>query len=191
MMRKSPNRPINIESRNPALIVSATADVLDTPERILDYCQKKGYINGNQTDIRALIEGDEKLILSFEDLDGYDAYIQKMDDGRYKIAVNRKHPETRQRFSMAHEYIHYQMHRDHIERMPIGERILHRDEQRNSIEYQANRYAAEILMPEETFFAVMHECNGDIAAMAAALGVSVAALRYRADALGVSENATG
>ncbi|MFC4346983.1 ImmA/IrrE family metallo-endopeptidase [Kordiimonas lipolytica] len=182
-MKKRPQRPIDRSLYNEGPELDATA--LDTPERILSYCRSKGFINGASTDIKAVIESNPFLRLEFDDIGENDAFIEKIDDQMYRIVINARHSRTRQRFSMAHEYIHYQLHRDEIERMPKGERILHRNEERNSIEYQANQLAAEILMPEQTFFQVARASKGSIERIASEFDVSQLAVRYRAKTLGI------
>lgn len=158
---------------------------LDSPERIISYAQKNGYCNGACTDIERLISDNPELELDFADLGQNDARIIKVAEKRYRITVNSKHPKSRQRFSMAHEYIHYQMHRDKLAQMPDGEQILHRNEERNPIEYEANAGAADILMPKEVFMQVLKETNGKIGKMAEAFQVSTLALRYRAKNLDI------
>lgn len=190
-MKKRPNRPMDPKLiEGDALIASASVDqsasALDTPERIVAFCRSAGLINGVETDIEALIRLTPDLELSYADISPNDAYIEKVDDGRYKIVINSRHPRTRQRFSMAHEYVHFQMHRSEIEKMPKGEMIMHRNDERNRIEYQANRYAGIILMPEDSFREVSAGENGKVEAIAAKFGVSSLSVRFRARDLGIS-----
>ena len=166
--------------------MSLDPTALDTPERILAYCQKAGLIQGNSTDIESLIRGNPELTLDFEDIGEFDAFIEKLDPSRFRIVVNRGHPKTRQRFSMAHEYVHYQMHRPEIDSMPSGERILHRSEERDRVEYLANDYAGQILMPETVFRVVAAIKKGDVNAIAAEFNVSSLAVRFRAKTLGIA-----
>ncbi len=64
----------------------------------------------------------------------------------YAIYVNAKHPETRRRFTIAHEIAHYVLHKNLI-RDGIVDDTLYRSGLSNLIEMEANRFAAEILMP--------------------------------------------
>lgn len=185
-MRKRPKRPIDTKLYRADEEQSFDATALDTPERVLAFCHDHGFLDGDATDIRRLIESNPALSLHFEDIGGYDAYIEKVKDDRYRIVINRKHSQTRQRFSMAHEYAHYQVHRDEIEKMPHGERILHRSEERDNIEYQASQYAAEILMPELAFTQIARAKNGDISEIAKEFHVSPLAVRYRAKSLRIA-----
>ena len=186
-MKKRPNRPMDLSLWDNNLEQSLGASELDTPERMLAYCREHNFFNGEATDIEGLINSTPELDLVFEDLDGFDAYIQKVSDSptKYRIAINKRHPKKRQRFSMAHEYIHYQIHRDKIQSMPEGEQIMHRSEERNNVEATANHFAAELLMPEESFKHIARACNGDISKIAECFDVSLLAVRYRAKKLGI------
>ena len=72
----------------------------------------------------------------------------KEDDGKsgYAIYVNAQHSETRRRFTVAHEITHYVLHKNLI-RDGIVDNTLYRSGLSNLIEMEANRFAAEILMP--------------------------------------------
>lgn len=185
-MRKRPNRPIDRALFNADDVQSLNAAALDTPERVLAYCQDRGFFDGVATDIQGLIEDNPELSLEFEDIGEYDGFIEKTGDNRYQIVINSRHSQTRQRFSMAHEYVHYQVHRQEIENMPRGERILYRSEERDRIEYQTNQYAGEILMPELTFKQIARAKNGDISEIAKEFQLSPLAVRYRAKSLEIS-----
>lgn len=185
MMNKRPNRPID-----PTVLETVTFDrgldatALDTPERIVEYFRRKGFIGNGCTSIEAAISENPELELVFEELGDADAYIVKLDNGRFRIAVNSRHHKNRQRFSMAHEYAHYQLHRDQIGSKPEGERILFRNSERNSVEYQANRVAGDILMPEAEFIEQVVRANGDVRAVSTFFSVSPEAVRTRASQLG-------
>ncbi|WGR57417.1 ImmA/IrrE family metallo-endopeptidase [Paracoccus versutus] len=173
-------RPTGFSSKLPTMNSSA----LDTPERVLSYCQEMGLITEfGSVDIQRLILNDDNLTLKFEDLADKDAYIMHAGGASYIIGINSKHPKNRQRFSMAHEYAHYQLHRNQITEFPEGERILHRDGNSIPIEWQANRFAAKILMPKTAVESAMIKSDGRIVEAALALKVSVAALQFRQEEL--------
>ena len=183
-MRKRPNRPLKPNQDNDQTSIPLDFIALDTPERIIEFCRSRGYVEGQSTDIQKLIEDTPNLNLEFDDLGEYDGSIKKIGEDEYLISINSRHSPKRQRFSMAHEYVHFQFHRDLIEKMPEGEKILHRSEERNRVEYQANRVAAEILMPEKIFVQKAKELNGDIVQLSKLFDVSTLAVRYRAKELG-------
>ncbi len=62
------------------------------------------------------------------------------------VTVNAIHPRTRQRFTLAHEIAHFILHRDEIGD-GITDNGMYRSGRPERIEREANRYAADILMP--------------------------------------------
>jgi Zn-dependent peptidase ImmA (M78 family) len=77
------------------------------------------------------------------------AIIRK--DGRVVIAVNPAHHINRQRFTIAHELGHYFFHEELREHVDEDFRIAWRSAESSKAidwdEIQANRFAAELLMP--------------------------------------------
>ena len=67
--------------------------------------------------------------------------------GEFVIRVNRHDGSRRQRFTIAHEISHFLLHRDQIGR-GISDDALYRSSLSDSREAEANRLAADILMPE-------------------------------------------
>jgi len=64
----------------------------------------------------------------------------------FAIFVNKDHPETRKRFTIAHELAHYILHEDQIGD-GIFDDALYRSGLPESKEFEANQLAANILMP--------------------------------------------
>jgi Zn-dependent peptidase ImmA (M78 family) len=98
--------------------------------------------------------------------------------GVCQIRVNSLHPSTRQRFTIAHEIAHYVLHRN-----LIGDGIvdsgLYRSRLTDAVERQANRYAAEILMPWRLVVDKISAGCTDATSMARAFGVSTAVSEIR------------
>jgi Zn-dependent peptidase ImmA (M78 family) len=71
------------------------------------------------------------------------------EDGQYVIRVNRNEARERQRFTISHELAHYLLHRHVIDSSPEGimDTVLYRSGKPERIEFEANRLAAEIIMP--------------------------------------------
>lgn len=67
--------------------------------------------------------------------------------GQFVIKVNRNDSARRQRFTVAHEIGHYLLHRDQIGD-GITDDVLYRSELSDRREAQANRMAADLLMPQ-------------------------------------------
>ncbi|EIY4980010.1 MULTISPECIES: ImmA/IrrE family metallo-endopeptidase [Klebsiella] len=70
----------------------------------------------------------------------------KDDNGVIVIRINRHDTKERQRFTLAHEIAHFLLHRDRIGD-GITDDILYRSKLSDFMEVQANRLAADILMP--------------------------------------------
>jgi len=66
----------------------------------------------------------------------------------YEIKVNRYEKPERQRFTIAHEIAHYLLHREHIGN-GIVDNVLYRSNLSNRLEAEANKLAAEIIMPKK------------------------------------------
>lgn len=115
--------------------------------------------------------------------------IQRVGPG-YRITVNSTEGPQRRRFTAAHELGHYLLHRDmvsergHLDRLfssgssGVGDFInpMH--------EVQANRFAAELLMPSERVRREA-ETSDDVSVLARRFGVSPAAMRVRLESLGL------
>jgi hypothetical protein len=66
--------------------------------------------------------------------------------GNILIRVNRHDAETRQRYTLAHEIAHFLLHK-HLLQTGITDDVLYRSNQSDEVEAEANRLAADILMP--------------------------------------------
>lgn len=76
--------------------------------------------------------------------------LQKSETSRsgFRIRVNRHEAPARQRFTIAHEVAHYLLHREDIGE-GIEDSILYRSTLSDAREAEANRLAANILMPQK------------------------------------------
>jgi Zn-dependent peptidase ImmA (M78 family) len=109
------------------------------------------------------------------------------DGGAYIIRVNRNEARERQRFTIAHELAHYLLHRHVIDSSPEGitDNVLYRSGAPERIEYEANRLAADLVMPielvekklKEDFDGMVTEAT--IESLAASFEVSKAAMEIR------------
>ena len=68
------------------------------------------------------------------------------DGSEVVIKINRHDSEQRQRFTLAHEIAHFLLHRDKIGD-GIEDTMLFRSALSNDLEAEANRLAADIVMP--------------------------------------------
>jgi Zn-dependent peptidase ImmA (M78 family) len=112
------------------------------------------------------------------------------EDGQYVIRVNRNDARERQRFTIAHEIAHYLLHQYVIDSTPDGitDNVLYRSGASERIEYEANRLAADLVMP---MYLIEEKLNSDfrgvvteatIENLAASFSVSKAAMEIRLSA---------
>jgi len=82
-----------------------------------------------------------------EPLEGGLSGVLYRDGDRKVIGVNGLHADVRQRFTIAHELGHLELHQDEL----FVDGLLHRDSMSsqavNTHEIEANAFAAELLMP--------------------------------------------
>ncbi|EGR0059613.1 ImmA/IrrE family metallo-endopeptidase [Vibrio vulnificus] len=113
---------------------------------------------------------------------GISGEIKRESDG-YVIRVNRHDVKARQRFTLAHEIAHFLLHKESIGDGIVDD-ILYRSSLSDRMEAQANRLAADILMPIAFVNKKMTELGQyreeeRIEKIASLLEVSITALKYR------------
>lgn len=67
-------------------------------------------------------------------------------EGGFEIKVNKYEIPERQRFSVAHEISHYLLHKEYIKN-GVVDNIMYRSNLSSTKEVEANKLAAEIIMP--------------------------------------------
>ena len=105
----------------------------------------------------------------------------------FEIRVNKYDISERQRFTVAHEIAHYLLHRHEIGQGVIDS-IMYRSNLTSKKETEANRLAADIVMPAKAVGEEFNKLRGRpmdevVEILAAAFKVSVPAMKVR---LGVS-----
>ena len=114
--------------------------------------------------------------------DDISGYIERRG-ARWWIGVNSLQHPNRQRFTVAHELGHYVLHRNQFERRV--DKILFRNEaDRNDVEWQANDFAAKLLMPEDAVRAEIRSGTKEVEALARKFAVSSLAMHFRLQNLG-------
>jgi Zn-dependent peptidase ImmA (M78 family) len=100
----------------------------------------------------------------------------------YVIKVNRFEPKERQRFTIAHEIAHFLLHKQRI-LQGVTDSVLYRSRLSSSLEAEANRLAADIIMPREAIDRALahHERVNEqvVADLAEQFRVSSAAMQIR------------
>jgi hypothetical protein len=104
-------------------------------------------------------------------------------EGRFIIRVNKNDPSRRQRFTVAHELAHFLLHRDMIGN-GVTDDVLYRSTLSDSREAQANRLAADLLMPQALVDSWLERAQSlrvedPVEFLSDKFGVSIAAMKIR------------
>lgn len=121
---------------------------------------------------------------------GVSGQIRREGD-RYVIRVNRNEARERQRFTIGHELSHFLLHKDVIDASPDGitDNVLYRSGAPERIEYEANRLAADLVMPMPLVERQLHDefkgivTEATIESLADSFEVSKAAMEIRLSTL--------
>lgn len=97
----------------------------------------------------------------------------------YLIIINLNHHLNRKRFTLAHEIAHYALHRDLLENGIVIDDKLYRSDLSDKYEAQANKMAANILMPGHLIRELMNRGIRGTEELAHEFGVSAEAMRIR------------
>lgn len=135
-------------------------------------------------------------MITYEALDRDVAGVLFRDDKRTVIGVNSAHAVVRQRFTIAHELGHLQLHKGqslHVDRVRVNFRDVNSSTARDREEISANAFAAALLMPPDRvvetvaqYLQKMPGITGDqlIGSMSDRFRVSHQAMEYRLKNLG-------
>lgn len=97
----------------------------------------------------------------------------------FAIYVNAEHPVVRRRFTIAHEIGHFVLHRELIGDGIVENTLLRAEGLSNRVEAQANRFAADLLMPWTLLKQAQDNGIVTIPELAEAFGVSKDAMSIR------------
>ena len=175
--RIAKHNPTSIE-RNSSQEVAANV-FRDNPE----------YVKDSTFDIFSYVESLPEIELKMVPLgDDISGYIEKVN-GKYVIVINNLQSPLRQRFTLAHEFGHYSLHRDNLEGKH-QDTTLYRAANEDSlgIEYAANDFAAELLIPKEKFESAIKSGTNTPKQLSALFQVTEKAILYRAYKLGIIQS---
>ena len=129
-------------------------------------------------DVEKLVQYIPDVQLEFTEMDSTLSGSFSMQDGHWLIRVNKLHDKKRQRFTIAHELGHYVYHKE--DGQEFVDTTFFRGMTSDNLEYTANKFASELLMPEEQVRQLIDRENvRNIADLASRFGVSSSAMLYR------------
>lgn len=115
--------------------------------------------------------------------------ITRLPTGVYEIKINKYESRERQRFTLAHELAHFLLHRNEIDRLgEIADNVLYRSGASETIEYEANRLAAQIIIPEEAISERQQAICKNVDQLAKEFGVSKTVMEVRMAAYEAENN---
>lgn len=170
-------RRINVE-QNDGIQKNATPVLLRSASDLRNLGRQNDCYNGLTLDVERLIQFIPDVKLEYTDMDStLSGSLSKQND-IWLIRVNKVHSKTRQRFSIAHELGHFVYHKD--DEHEFVDTTFFRGMTSDNLEYTANRFASELLMPEEEVRQLIDKENvRSVAELAAKFGVSSAAMLCR------------
>lgn len=134
--------------------------------------------NGYALDVVKLVQFIPRVKLEYYEFDSTLSGSLSQQDDEWLIRVNKMHSETRQRFTIAHELGHFVNHKD--DEHEFVDTTFFRGMTSDNLEYTANKFASELLMPEEQVrYLINIENVRNVAELATKFGVSSAAMLYR------------
>lgn len=129
-------------------------------------------------DVEKLVQFIPGVKLEYVNMDSTLSGSLSKQDNIWLIRINKVHSKTRQRFSIAHELGHFVYHKD--DEKEFVDTTFFRGLTSDNLEYTANKFASELLMPEEQVRLLIDKENvRSVADLASRFGVSSAAMLYR------------
>lgn len=162
---------------SPAPFARLVTDIASTREAM-----RQARISGLPIDVAGAASALGLKIQYEQMTDEMSGYLERRGS-EWVIGVNSFHSYVRQRFTLAHELAHFVLHRDDQDEFRdviFTRRSLHRDER----EREADRFAAQLLMPETQLVADVESGVTNVNALAERYQVSGLAMKYRLQNLG-------
>lgn len=176
MGTRGTRKTINRQSENTP--TDSTVVLLRSASDLRNLGEKHGCYNGYVLDVVKLVGFIPGVKLEYTCFDSTLSGSLSKQDGVWVIKVNKLHSETRQRFTIAHELGHFVYHKD--DEQEFVDTTFFRGMTSDNLEYTANRFASELLMPEEQVRQLIDKENiRSVAVLATRFGVSSSAMLYR------------
>lgn len=157
--------------------------LLKSVEGIIKKAKEKGYYDGESLEIEKVIKEHNDIKIERVDMDGSLSGSLNYDNGFWVMKVNKNHNPKRQKFTLAHEYGHYILHKENS--LSFEDETFFRGGNLSSIEYAANEFASILLMPEDSVRSIIDKENiKNIGDLSDRFGVSAAAMKVRVIQLG-------
>ena len=147
----------------------------------INYANTHELFCANKLDIEKLVE-EKNIIVEKRYLDSEISGMLKKVRDQWIIIVNSLHHTNRQRYTIAHEFAHYCLHKDLKD--SFEDITFFRNNNKSSMEYEANEFAANLLMPKERVRDEIRNGVTSLKSLAEKFGVSILAMKYQVQKLG-------
>lgn len=165
-------------------------NLLAKVEDVIQKARENGYYQGESLKIDDLIKTFNDIEVHYVEMEPSKSGSLKKQGDIWILTVNKNHHKRRQNFTLAHELGHYFLHKEN--NIEFEDSTFFRSDNMDSLEYAANDYAAQLLMPEDRVrYLIDNEKIKNIGDLAAKFGVSSAAMKYRALSLGYKMKENG
>ena len=182
---------MGVKGRRKILLKDEPTSLKDV-ESVLNMAREQGFINHYEVDIEEIVKSHDELILEKDpnmEASMSGSLSKNKISNKWVIKINAKHHIKRQRFTMAHEFAHYILHKDDQGKF-VDEEIYFRKDHDSPIEYNADLFAAKLLMPEDLFRQAINEDGvKKISELSELFNISKAAIAIRAEKLGFKTTA--
>ncbi len=164
--------------------VFSSSEDLSTPESVLELA-KKNNLETNPVNISQIAEL-LRISVRYEPMGDEESGSLRKDKktGVWVMTVNSLHHPNRQRFTIAHEIAHSILHAANSDL--FEDKTFFRNSESNRMEFEANVFAAELLMPRVAFENYIENVSPRVEDIASHFQVSSHAVRIRAKTLGYS-----
>ncbi len=149
---------------------------------ITEYARAHGFYDGDKINLDETLSMFQDIKVVYLPMTGTQSGQLSYSDGFWTININSLHNKKRQRFTLAHELGHYILHKE--KNAEFKDTVFFRNDVLDSMEYKANEFASELLMPEVDVRAYVNKGIRNIGNLAEIFGVSAAAMKYRIISLG-------
>ena len=157
--------------------------LLRSVEGVIANARSKGYYTGESLDITKVIGEHEDIKVEQVEMEGSLSGSLNYKDGFWVMSVNKNHNPKRQKFTLAHEYGHYLLHKENS--LSFVDATFFRGNDNSAIEYAANEFASNLLMPESAVRSQIEEKGiKNIGELSEVFNVSAAAMKVRVIQLG-------
>jgi len=176
IIKANMKRPNDIDILN-SIDLSPSNQKISTAEELLEKCEIKSFpVDLNKILNYLGIKLEEKNLSN--DISG--EICLKTNE----LYIEKKHPKARKNFTIAHELGHFCLHQDINDK--FEDQIFFRGAVSDVLEFQANNFASELLMPEREFLDKIKSGMNTIQKLSEYFGVSTLAIRVRAKQLNIT-----